>query len=293
MHHCKGWIVWFLFLQGLTLTGQSSASLRVMSFNIRYDQPADGVHAWQHRKDELADFVKMYAPDVLGLQEVLVGQLSYLQQKWPEYHSIGVGREDGREKGEFAPVFYRRDRFRPVAYETIWLSETGDTASVGWDAALTRICTYVALKDLVFGDTLYVFNTHFDHQGPLAREGSSGIILSAIEKRVPRGAPVIVMGDINAGPDSGPVRLLLSKLQDPAEYVGLPEGDPRGTFNGWDEQAVYEQRIDYIFYRDMVPTTFRQLPDRRKNGRFLSDHFPVLLQFIRESSFNRIDTNGN
>jgi len=87
---------------------------------------------------------------------------------------------------------------------------------------------------------------------------------------------VVVMGDLNAGPDSAPVQRLLSKLQDPSEWVSLPEGDPRGTFNGWDEQEAYEKRIDYIFYREMVPKTYRHLPDRRKNGRFLSDHFPVL-----------------
>jgi len=268
-----------LILLSVVGSAQGDKPLAVMSFNIRYDNPGDGENAWQFRKEEVANLIRELGPDILGLQEVLAHQLQDLLGLLTGYEGVGVGRDDGRSKGEYSPVLYRSDRFTLLGHQTVWLSQTGDTASVGWDAALPRICTYVRLRDQTSGDTIHVFNTHFDHIGRVAREMSAELIQFKVDEWVPDGQSMIVMGDLNDPPTARSIALLKNRLLDPYDDLGLPEGDPAGTFNGWIEDLEGRQRIDYIFYSGLTPKVFRHLSDRRANGRFLSDHFPVFVVF--------------
>jgi len=146
------------------------ATLHVMTWNIRYDNPGDGENAWPHRKDWVAEIIRREKADIIGLQEVLKGQLDDLTQRLPEMVAYGVGRDDGKMKGEYAPILYRRDRFELLDKSTFWLSKTPDVSgSKDWDAALTRIASWVKLKDKQTGKVFYFINTHFDHRGAEAR----------------------------------------------------------------------------------------------------------------------------
>lgn len=244
--------------------------VRIMSFNIRYDNPADGEDAWPNRREEVCDMLYRQAPGIIGLQEVLAHQLEELDSALVYYNYIGVGREDGRLKGEFCPIFYDTLAFQNLAFNTWWLSPTSDTVSVGWDAALERIVTYGAFRDRQHNDTLHVFNTHFDHMGDTARLRSAGLILDLINEIGLMEKKVIVLGDLNAEPDSEPLELLQTILE-----RQVPEHDT-GTFNGFDPGATYYPSIDHILTRNLEVKTATILTERRKNDRFLSDHFPVL-----------------
>jgi endonuclease/exonuclease/phosphatase family metal-dependent hydrolase len=264
--------------------------MNTMTWNIRYNNPADGDNSWPKRKDWVAKIIIKNNVDIAGFQEVLVDQLEDLQVRLPEMDVYGVGRDDGRNAGEFTPIFFRRDRFELAEKSTFWLSPTPDkTASRGWDAALPRIASWVKLKDLRTGTMFYVMNTHFDHRGPQARAESAVLLLKQLREHFVD-HPVILTGDLNTTPDSPPYDTLTGKgTQTDAVYFDAyrhsaqkPQG-PDSTWNGF-EAIVPHRRIDFVFTTKTVTVErFRTLDDNR-DGRFPSDHLPVIaeLELIKE-----------
>src|SRR3546814_10616074 len=109
-----------------------------MTYNIRLDCASDGDNAWPHRRSALIALVAYQAPDLVGMQEVLQHQKQAVEADLPAYQFVGVARDDGKDKGEFSPLGFRRDRFALVGSGTFWLSPTPDVPSKGWDAALPR-----------------------------------------------------------------------------------------------------------------------------------------------------------
>ena len=258
-----------LLLLLLLSTPGADTTLQVMSFNIRYDNPEDGENNWTHRKEEVAAIVRM--ADIAGIQEALHTQMQVLTGLLPDYEFVGVGRDDGEQAGEYSAIFYRGSRFAALAHGTFWLSEEPDVpGSKSWDAAITRIATWSRFADLASRDTFFVFNTHFDHRGREARERSATLLLSKIEE-IAGAAPVIVLGDFNARPDSEVYRTLTStRLVDArAASVAPPEG-PEGTFSGFTEEA--RRRLDYIFVDRVISVAGFSTIARFK----ASDHLAVL-----------------
>ena len=267
----------FLFLIGCAVLIHiplQSQELLVHSFNIRYDNPNDGEDRWEVRKKEIRDFILFETPDIIGLQEVVEGQLAYLEKGLPAYSFVGVGREDGISKGEFSPIFFLTERFKKMEEGTFWLSETPNEVSTGWDAALPRICTYIKLRDKNIEETLWIFNTHFDHRGIEARKQSARLILRKINSLAAPEETVILMGDLNAEASAPPIKLILNEFKDPWETSPLVRG-PKGTFNGFQLLPVKTPRLDYIFSRGIRLQKYRHIDSRRSNGRQLSDHLSV------------------
>ena len=264
--------------------------LRVMSYNIRYDNPADGVNAWPHRKDSVAEMIDArHRADLAGLQEALREQIDDLTERLPDYGWTGLGRDDGADAGEFSPIFYRRDRLELREGGTFWLSETPEVpGSRSWDAAITRIVTWGRFKDLSDGVEFFVFNTHFDHRGQEARVESARILLRRIAN-VPAEYPVILTGDLNVREDNPAYLILTGKdgetdappaLLD-ARYSSLGgHTGPTASFNDWVELREPESRIDYILVRPGVRVLSHRILDDRFDGRFPSDHLPVLAEVI-------------
>ena len=188
---------------------------------------------------------------------------------------VGVGRDDGKRVGEFAPVFYDRNRFNPEDSDTFWLSETPDIVSRGWDADCLRICTWVRLHDtLVPGSSFFVFNTHFDHRGPVAQDRSADLILQKI-RAIAGETPFFLTGDFNLTPDTAPIRRIASELRDCREVTETKPYGPAGTFNGFNLHGSLETPIDYIFTsRGVRVFKYATLPDNW-DQRFSSDHLPV------------------
>lgn len=255
-------------------------SIKVMTFNIRYDNPKDGKNIWNNRKDELVKLLDYYEADFIGLQEVLINQLHFIKQNLTGYKYIGVGREDGNEKGEYAPIFYNSTKYDLLKSNTFWLSETPNKVSVGWDAALERICTYGIFKNKNSGIEYYVFNTHFDHIGNEARIKSAELILKIIDSITTNKSNIILIGDFNSNPEDEPIKRIKNKLQYAAEISEKSIYGPKGTFNGFDESNVVTELIDFIFVKNMKVKKYRHIDDKMPNNNFISDHYPVLMEAI-------------
>ena len=250
-----------------------------MTYNIRYDNPDDGDNWWEVRKAETVKLIKYYNPDFLGIQEGLHPQVKYIADHCDQYAYIGVGRDDGKTGGEFTALYYNKSRFTLIEDNTFWLSEKPDQISVGWDASMERICTYGHFVDMTTDLEYYVFNTHFDHRGPIARENSAKLIVSKIKELGIANQKIIVMGDLNCRPDSEPIHAFGSLLDDSGDISANGIYGPVGTFNHFDPSYVPDGRIDYVFSKNLSVASYRNIDDRRSNNLWPSDHLPILVVF--------------
>lgn len=250
----------------------------VMSFNIRYDNPNDDLNWWGYRKSEVAKMINYYSPEIIGIQEGLDNQVKYLDSSLVDYDYIGVGRDDGKSNGEYAAIFYKKKKFKLLNTKTYWLSETPDSISVGWDASMERIVTFGEFLDIKKGDTMYIFNCHFDHIGKLAQNKSAELILKIIQEKGLEDSKVIVMGDLNCEPHEKPIETLRITLKDAYNISQSKSYGPIGTYNAFDLTNLIVKRIDYIFIKNIDVLKYVNIDDRRTNNWYLSDHLPVLVK---------------
>ena len=248
----------------------------VMSFNIRLDTPSDGINNWENRKEGIISIIKNQKIDILGVQEALPNQIDYLAKQFDGYSLIGQGR-DGGNNGEYSAILYNEKKLMLNKSGTFWLSETPNIPSIGWDAALNRIVTFGEFKVLDSNKKLVVYNSHFDHIGETAREKSADIILNHIEKNNYLNSAVVVMGDFNAKPYESPIKILSESLND--SFVMFPFEKPFGTFNGFEINSKLNDRIDYIFSKNIKLKDYIHVYDKLLNGLWPSDHLPVVISF--------------
>ncbi len=275
-------VILAVFVQASPLFPNES-SMRIMTFNVRVNVKSDSADAWPNRKDIAASMIRFHKADIIGLQEALKEQVDDLALLLPEYKWFGIGRDDGKNAGEFMAVFYRSDRFDVLTDSTFWLSETPGIPGKGWDAACNRVVTFGKFKDIKNGKIFFLFNTHFDHMGQVARRESAKFLLQSIAK-IGAGLPVIVTGDFNSTPESEPYKILTQgvngmKLTDSKNISQYPHHGPTGTWTGF-ESAYYPdgQPIDYIFIRNNVKVLMHGTLSDSFDGRFPTDHMPVLAE---------------
>lgn len=252
-----------------------SQDLKVMSFNIRLNVESDQDNAWPKRKEEALALLEYYHPDVLGVQEALPEQMKDMKSGLKNYDFVGVGRDDGKEKGEFSAIFFDTQKLQIIKSGTFWLSETPEKPSKGWDAALNRICTYAIFKDLKSKKEFLAMNIHFDHVGNVARVKSSELILKKAKELNPKNLPLVLTGDFNLTEDTEPVKILSQNLKDTFYHSEKKHYGPKGTFTGFNVNEVPKDRIDYIFVKGFKIKSQRHINDRRENLLYPSDHFPV------------------
>ena len=249
----------------------------IISYNIRYDNRWDKENLWSLRKNRLSQLLMDYDPSIFGIQEGLLNQVEWIDSTLRNYNYIGVGRDDGKGKGEFCAIYFDTTRYEVMESSTFWLSDTPNKVSVGWDAALERICTYGLFKKKMSGKMVWVFNAHFDHVGEIARKKSSELILKTIKEVNTQSLPVVLMGDFNSNPDSDPIKIFKNNLEDALEISSTRLKGPNGTFNGFDKRHPLNNRIDYIFVKGMKVISYRHIDDRLSNNRHISDHLPVMI----------------
>lgn len=255
----------------------NAQQISVMTYNIKLDYPKEGENSWTTRKPILINQLKFNAPDILGVQEALPNQMKDIDSALVTCNFIGVGRDDGKNEGEYSAIFYKKDLFEVLESSTFWLSETPKKASLGWDAAYNRICTYALFKHLKTDNMFWVFNTHLDHVGVKAQVEGAKLILNKIKQLNIKKLPVILMGDFNMEDTHESIQYISKSLYDSksvaAEIVG-----PLGTFNNYEFDKPVTQRIDYIFLsNDFTVNKYTVLNDS-KNGKYPSDHFPVKVE---------------
>lgn len=261
-----------LFISGHNLWSQV---VNTMSFNLRYDNTWDKENSWSYRKPDVVKLIKHYEASIIGIQEGLESQVKFLADSLTNFSYVGVGRDDGKKKGEFAAIFYDTLKFAVIKSGTFWLSQKPDTVSVGWDAALERICTYALFISKSTSKKFWVFNTHFDHVGVVAREQSATLILEKIKEFNDKQFPVILMGDFNSTPESQQINLIKSYLSDAKDISQKPLYGPIGTFNAFVSTDSVFDCIDFIFVKEFEVLSVTHIDDKRNNNRCISDHYPV------------------
>jgi len=257
--------------------------LRVVSYNIRFDNPADGPNVWANRKERVANLLRFHQADIFCLQEALFNQIVDLEQEFPEFDYYGVGRNDGKQDGESCPVFYNKSRFKVMENGTFWLSENPEKAgSIAWYATLPRIATWIKFRDLASGKDFFVFNTHLDHSSQTARDNGSKLIKQKINSLC-GDLPVILTGDFNDRPGTKPYNNIIAFdgkviLTDAKIKTKYPHQGSTFTFVGWDFIGIPGNTIDYIFVNSKVDVTFHANLGVNYDGIYPSDHIPVLIQ---------------
>lgn len=254
---------------------------RIMTYNIRLNTPADGRNAWPHRKDKVADMIRRYEPDSVGLQEALSEQVEDLAAELPDYTWFGLGREGGN-LGEHNVIFYRKDRLQLQRAATFWLSETPDVACTGWDAHCPRIVTWGEFKALASGNVFYHFNTHLDHLGERARTESAKLLVATVAS-VAKEHPAVLTGDFNFLATSEAYKVLTQSLQDSLHATESSSRGPDGTFFGFRVTEEAGIRIDYIFVKGFGVLCHSTLSDSWE-GFYPSDHLPVLVKVALPAS---------
>jgi endonuclease/exonuclease/phosphatase family metal-dependent hydrolase len=257
--------------------------LRVMSFNIRYDNPDDGADAWPNRRDRVAGLVRFHGADAVGVQEAEAHMLRELDARLPGFARVGVGRTDGREEGEFSAILYRTARLELLGSGTFWLSPTPEVVgSKGWDAAIERVATWARFRDRATGCAFVHLNTHFDHIGERAREESARLVRMRLAS-LAAGLPVVLTGDLNVPPTSTAYRTFTrdtiagaaAPLADAFHATRTPHYGPTATWTAF--KAIEPgQRIDYVLVSPGVAVEAHGILSDRWDDRFPSDHLPVL-----------------
>jgi len=267
----------YLLVAGF-ISGMYAQEIKVITYNIRYDNPGDGENRWDARKENLVGLLRGYDPDFFGIQEGLLHQVKYMDSLLADYSFIGKGRDDGMEAGEFCAVFFKKAQFLLLQQGLFWLSETPDVPSRGWDAALNRICVYGLFESVNSRHRFLVFNTHLDHIGILAREKSLELIQNRANVLNPDHLPVIILGDFNLTPGDRAFDNLLREYTDSrSAYTGEISG-PEGTFNAFRFDLPVSERIDYVFIHQGKSEikAYRVIADAYE-GLYPSDHFPVFV----------------
>lgn len=259
--------------------------ISLMSYNLRFDNPNDGINQWDNRKEHVAALIRFYKPDFMGQQEGLIHQVEYLDEQLGDYSWIGVGRDDGDRAGELSSLHYNTKRFELVdgTDQTIWLSETPEIPSQSWDAALPRILTFGRFRDKTNGREFYVFNTHFDHIGQTAREESARLIKSTIQE-LTGDDRYFVLGDFNVTEDNPVYEILTGGepvLRDAFYHTENLHVGPLFTFEGFEVKSdVEKRRIDYVFVPDNVRVLNHAILGHFRNGYYPSDHLPVYAEVV-------------
>ena len=267
--------LFFLLLFFASFQCWTQENIKVISYNIRYDNPKDGKDAWEHRRDGLASFLAGEEADFIGLQEVLHRQLLFVKGFLLDYKHIGVGRDDADTLGEYAPIFYNALEWELLDHKYRWLSQTPNVVSKGWDSNFNRMLTYGLFRNLNSGDTIAVFNTHFDHRAQEARKNSAHLVVKWMDEFSDTKHKVIT-GDFNLSPEDPNYQVLTERAQDSREHALEKHEDHKGTFSSFKLEGDFETRIDYIFVEKEMKVLKYDCFELKINGRHMSDHFPII-----------------
>ena len=267
-----------LFIGNLPVHAQKvgGPELEVMTFNIRYPNLEDGLNYWPLRKGFVADVMLEHKPDVIGVQEAMRGQLDDLAKRLEGYTEVGVGRDDGKQAGEYSAILYKKSSLELKESGTYWLSDTPEVpGSRTWNHVCPRVCTWAYFRHLGSETYFYMFNTHWDNASAEARTKSATLMQERIKARKHTSAPFFITGDFNCAEGSEPINALSKGLNllDSFRVVN-PNAKDTGTIHFWSGKQT-NAKIDYILVEPSTKVLESEINHVSKNGRFPSDHFPV------------------
>lgn len=272
----KKYLLLFVVMFLTQIVFAQTENITVMTYNIRcgFCEDSSSVNNWSNRKYLVAYLIKSHKPDLIGLQEAEMFQVNELIEMLDEYNWYGVSREDGKEKGESTAILYKKKRFEVLSKQTLWLSETPQLVSKGWDAALNRTITIIKFRDIKLNHELYYANTHFDHIGEQARTESSRLVVNILSDYC-KDYPVMFSGDLNYTSASEGYKILSENLFD-SKLVSEKESGGNITFNGFGNDIKPDNKIDFIFVNDKVKVLNHIVDTTLFNGLYPSDHYPLI-----------------
>ncbi|MBI1931601.1 MAG: endonuclease/exonuclease/phosphatase family protein [Ignavibacteriales bacterium] len=270
----KNFLIFVILFFVSNLAAQNS-QFRIMTYNIRYANNNPG-EEWEVRKPNVAEMIRFHSPDIFGVQEALLEQVEYLKTEFSDYQQIGVGRDDGKNEGEFSTLFIS-NKFEVLNSGTFWLSENPDVPSKGWDASLNRIVSWAVVKNKINKESLFVACTHFDHMGIVARVESAKLIVNKI-KNLSNGLPSILMGDFNFSKEFEGYKIInesgiISDSENKSQYRFGTDI----TFNGFENDLTGREKIDFIFVSDKIDVLHHAVIGDKTDGKYPSDHMPVII----------------
>ena len=252
--------------------------LKVMSYNIRMGAAKDGTNSWEYRYPATALMLQDQKPDVFGVQEAYNYQIRFIKENFTDYDCVGVGRDDGKQKGEFMSIFWNKKTVKMIKWGTFWLSETPEKPSMGWDAACKRTATWALMKDKTTGKQFYFVNTHLDHRGKEAQRKGLELIVSRIAEINPKGYPMVLTGDFNVKPDNDALKDLDTKMQSARKIA--PRTDNNPTFNNWGK-IKKDMVIDYIYVSGFSSCPeYHTVNEKYGAWKYVSDHYPIYAKLI-------------
>jgi endonuclease/exonuclease/phosphatase family metal-dependent hydrolase len=271
-------VVLFLIAFSFPVSFSLAQNLNIVTYNIRFDNPNDIGNLWKDRAPHLINLIKFHQMDIIGTQEGMYHQLEEIKNGLG-YPYVGVGRDKGGKEGEFSAVFYNPAKVEVMDQNTFWLSETPETPSKGWDAALNRVCTWVKFESKE-GKKFYVFNIHYDHTGQKAREESSKLVIRKIKEINTENLPVVFIGDFNVMPNNPAYQTVLdnSDMKDSRLISKTPSIGNQGTFNGYNWEKLPEGIIDHIFVSPNIHVIRHGILTDNYGMKYPSDHFPVMVE---------------
>jgi endonuclease/exonuclease/phosphatase family metal-dependent hydrolase len=268
----------YLLLTNIQIQAQS---LVMGSYNLRFDDLNDKKNAWKDRSVAIKALIRFHNFDIIGTQEAFDSQLQDLITALPQYNVYGKGRDDGTRKGEHSAILYKKDRFTLLNQGDFWLSATPNQPSLGWDATCcNRLCSWVYLKDRKTKKSFYVFNAHYDHIGKQARIESSKLILAKVTG-IAGNKPVIFTGDLNGDQNSEPYQIIKNSVifEDSFELVDYPYATTN-SYNGFGANLNGNTIIDHVFVSKHFEVKRWGVLTDSYNGKYPSDHFPILSEVI-------------
>lgn len=271
-------IIFFTLFSCFSLATKAQPMV-IGTYNLRLDITSDKDNSWTHRAAIVTELIRFHNFDILGTQEAFIHQLQDITRSLPQYAVYGKGRDDGMQAGEHSAILYKKERFTLLDQGDFWFSETPEKPSLGWDATCCkRICSWIYLKDRKTKKSFYVFNAHYDHQGMVARRESSKLALEKIAK-IAGSKPIIFMGDLNGNHQSEPYLIISgsSTLKDTYQQVKYPYASSN-SFNGFGNNLKGISIIDHVFVSKHFKTHKWGLLTDTYNGKYPSDHFPVLTE---------------
>jgi dephospho-CoA kinase len=274
MNILKAFTCFVLLLVGPSATAQ----LKAMTFNIRMDTESDGINQWKYRAKHCGELIRYHKADIIGLQEAFLHQITDLEKELTGFGWFGKGRDDGKAQGEFSALMYRKSKFKLMKESTFWLSDSCDKVGFGWDAACRRVVTWGQFQERKTGKKFFVFNTHFDHLGKVARRESAKLVLRKIAEIAGK-TPVILTGDFNATPEDEPIQILVD-TKNPARVIDTEKISrnghygPYSSFNGFTKEQE-GRHIDYIFVKNGPVVLQHTTHSETWENKYPTDHFPV------------------
>jgi endonuclease/exonuclease/phosphatase family metal-dependent hydrolase len=270
--------LFFLTAFSFCIFSSNAQTHQIATFNIRWANPNDSGNLWTDRLPHVAGLIQFHKIGIVGIQEGLITQVNDMTQALG-YSYLGVGRDDGKDKGEFSAILYDSQQFTVLDQGTFWLSETPDIPSKGWDAALNRICTYGKFKDQA-GKEFYVFNIHYDHVGQKAREESSKLVVKKAKEINKENLPALFMGDFNVD-SSHPGYLAVvnsGEWKDARLISEIPAYGPQGSFTGFDWETMPDKIIDHVFVHGTLKVIRHGILSDNYGKKYPSDHFPAMVE---------------